>query len=74
MPTAPLDRDLAAAAELLLAATDVTLLAHVNPDADALGSALALGLALRRRGADVRVSFGSPDDVPASLRGLDTAD
>ena len=73
MPTAPLARDLAVAAELLLAATDVTLLAHVNPDADALGSALALGLALRRRGADVRVSFGAPDEVPASLRGLDTA-
>lgn len=73
MPTAPLDRDLAAAAELLLAATDVTLLAHVNPDADALGSALALGLALHRRGATVRVSFGAPDEVPVSLRGLDTA-
>lgn len=73
MPTAPLDRDLATAAELLLAATDVTLLAHVNPDADALGSALALGLALHRRGATVRVSFGSPDHVPASLRSLDTA-
>lgn len=73
MPTAPLDRDLAAAAELLLAATDVTLLAHVNPDADALGSALALGLALHRRGASVRVSFGSPDHVPASLQSLDTA-
>ncbi len=73
MPTAPLDRDLAAAAELLAAASDVTLLAHVNPDADALGSALALGLALHRRGADVRVSFGAPDDVPASLLSLDTA-
>jgi phosphoesterase RecJ-like protein len=73
VPTAPLDRDLAAAAELLAAASDVTLLAHVNPDADALGSALALGLALHRRGADVRVSFGAPDDVPASLLSLDTA-
>ena len=52
--------DLGAAATLLRTATDVTLLAHVNPDADALGSALALGLALHRRGVDVRVSFGMP--------------
>ncbi|MFC0545103.1 DHH family phosphoesterase [Kutzneria chonburiensis] len=64
--------DVAAAAALLAAAADVTLLAHVNPDADALGSALALGLALRRRGATVRVSFGSPSAVPESLRMLDS--
>ncbi len=69
MPTT----DLGAAATLLRTATDVTLLAHVNPDADALGSALALGLALHRRGADVRVSFGKPDAAPESLRGLDVA-
>jgi len=64
--------DVTAAAALLVAAADVTLLAHVNPDADALGSALALGLALRRRGATVRVSFGSPSAVPESLRMLDS--
>nr|WP_225953926.1 DHH family phosphoesterase [Kibdelosporangium phytohabitans] len=58
---------------MLQTATDVTLLAHVNPDADALGSALALGLALHRRGATVRVSFGSPDTVPESLLPLDYA-
>ncbi|HEX2130178.1 MAG TPA: DHH family phosphoesterase, partial [Actinophytocola sp.] len=69
MPTT----DLAAAAELLRDATDVTLLAHVTPDADALGSALALGLVLHRRGAAVRVSFGAPDAVPESLRWLDVA-
>jgi bifunctional oligoribonuclease and PAP phosphatase NrnA len=65
--------DLGAAAALLRTATDVTLLAHVNPDADALGSALALGLALHRRGVEVRVSFGMPNDVPESLRALDVA-
>lgn len=64
--------DLAEAADLLRVATDVTLIAHVNPDADALGSALALGLALHRRGAAVRVSFGTPEEIPATLRGLDT--
>jgi phosphoesterase RecJ-like protein len=63
--------DLDGAIELLSAATDVTLLAHVHPDADALGSALALGLALHRRGAKVRVSFGEPDSVPETLRPLD---
>lgn len=65
--------DLDGAIELLRAATDVTLLAHVNPDADALGSALALGLALHRRGAQVRVSFGEPADVPETLQPLDFA-
>ncbi|GAB3450350.1 DHH family phosphoesterase [Actinophytocola sediminis] len=65
--------DLGAAVDLLRAATDVTLLGHVNPDADALGSALALGLALRRRGATVRVSFGAPAEVPESLRWLDAS-
>jgi phosphoesterase RecJ-like protein len=68
-----LTADLRAAADLLTNATDVTLLAHVNPDADALGSALALGLALHRRGTTVRVSFGPPAEMPESLRALDTA-
>lgn len=60
------------AAELLRAAGDVTLLGHVNPDADALGSALALGLALHHRGARVRVSFAEPAEPPEGLRALDT--
>lgn len=68
-----LTADLRVAADLLRNATDITLVAHVNPDADALGSALALGLALHRRGATVRVSFGPPAEAPESLRGLDTA-
>ena len=72
-PSDDLGADLAEAARVLSAATDVTLLAHVNPDADALGSALALGLALHRRGVAVRVSFGAPDEVPETLRGLDVA-
>ncbi|MGH3770675.1 MAG: DHH family phosphoesterase [Pseudonocardiaceae bacterium] len=67
-------RELVAAAELVGGATDVTLVAHVHPDADALGSALALGRALRQRGAAVRVTFGAPAHTPESLRGLDVAD
>jgi len=58
------------ASRLLGGASDVVLLAHVNPDADALGSALALGLGLERRGTPVVVSFAEPDQVPESLRAL----
>ncbi|MBP2477171.1 phosphoesterase RecJ-like protein [Crossiella equi] len=65
--------ELAAAATLLAEASDVTLLGHVNPDADALGSALALGLALHRMGKTVRVSFSTPDRAPEALVALDSA-
>jgi phosphoesterase RecJ-like protein len=65
--------DLKAAVELIGSAGDITLVAHVQPDADALGSALALGLALLRRGDTVRVSFGEPAQPPESLRALDIA-
>jgi bifunctional oligoribonuclease and PAP phosphatase NrnA len=60
--------------EMVTSAHQVVLLAHVNPDADALGSALALGLALHRRGAEVHVSFGAPERPAESLRDLDVAD
>lgn len=71
VPAVPSDDAVADAVALLAAAPDVTLFAHINPDADALGSALALGMALRRRGATVRVSFGAPEQPPVSLRDLD---
>lgn len=66
-----LQEAVAAAAGKLAAAPDVTLFGHVNPDADALGSALALGRALKKRGSTVRVSFGHPDKPAHSLRDLD---
>lgn len=59
------------AAALLSTAPEVMLLAHVQPDADSLGSALALGIALHRRGVRVRVSFATPDGMPDTLRSLD---
>ena len=44
----------------------VLLVGHVNPDADALGSALATGMALRSLGRDVQVTFpDEPFEVPA---------
>ena len=69
--TPTLAQDIRDAAALLASATDVTVLGHVRPDADALGSALALGRVLRQRGAKVRVSFGEPDEAPETLRWLD---
>ena len=68
--TSTLAQDIRDAAALLASVTDVTVLGHVRPDADALGSALALGRALLRRGAKVRVSFGEPDEAPETLRWL----
>ncbi len=41
--------------------------AHHNPDGDALGTLLALGRALRRRGADVTLAHPDPDPVPEEL-------
>ncbi|SBW27555.1 DHH family phosphoesterase [Protofrankia symbiont of Coriaria ruscifolia] len=46
----------------------VLLVAHVDPDGDSLGSAIALGLALRTLGTRASVSFDSdPFVVPRSL-------
>ncbi len=54
---------------------EIALVCHVNPDGDALGSMLALGIALRSRGKRVVASWGSePFEVPtpyADLPGLD---
>ncbi len=61
---APLVRDLRAGGSVVLAC-------HVSPDGDALGSALAVGLGLRRLGVEVAVSFGDAVlDVPTSLSHL----
>ena len=60
---------------LLRSARSVVLACHVGPDGDALGSMLALGLALRDLGKDVVASWGgAPFEVPATyayLPGLD---
>lgn len=69
-----LDDELHAAVTALDAAKTVTVVSHVQPDADTIGSGLALGLVLRRRGTDVRVSFADPVDLPASMRTLPGVD
>lgn len=62
-------------AGLLRDSQQVLLVAHVNPDADALGSTLATAIALETLGVDARVTF--PDDpfiVPSVLRFLPRQD
>lgn len=66
------------AASVLAEAADsratVVLSGHVQPDADALGSTLALAEGLRRRGARVLVTFPDPFTLPASLGWLPGAE
>lgn len=73
------ESDWASAVAVLRSASEVDLVAHVNPDADSLGSALALGLALRSLGTPVRVTFGCGADdatirIPDSLSFLPGTD
>lgn len=74
LPTGPAPADhRTAAAVLARAAADratVVLSGHVTPDADALGSTLALAEALRRCGARVLATFPGPFTLPASLAWL----
>ncbi|MCK8612575.1 DHH family phosphoesterase [Gordonia sp. C13] len=60
----------AAIAAELASASAVTICCHIRPDADTIGSGLALGLALDRRGVDVEVSYPGSEQLPASLGGL----
>ncbi|MFC9439619.1 bifunctional oligoribonuclease/PAP phosphatase NrnA [Nocardia sp. NPDC057030] len=62
--------DLDAAVEALNAARSVTIVCHVQPDADTVGSGLALALVLHRRGIPVWVSFAEPAELPESMRSL----
>ncbi|MFT4044560.1 MAG: bifunctional oligoribonuclease/PAP phosphatase NrnA [Gordonia sp. (in: high G+C Gram-positive bacteria)] len=57
-------------AAVLAEASAVTILCHIRPDADTIGSALALGLALDRRGIRVEVAFPGPESLPRALQVL----
>lgn len=57
-----------AVVEAIAAADRVTAICHENPDADTLGSALALRFALQRLGKQAEVVAADP--VPPSLAGL----
>ncbi|GAC70872.1 DHH family phosphoesterase [Gordonia soli] len=62
--------DSAAIAAALTGAPAVTILCHVRPDADTIGSGLALGLALDRRGVDVEVAYPGDERLPCALASL----
>ncbi|MBF6348838.1 MULTISPECIES: DHH family phosphoesterase [Nocardia] len=62
--------DYSAAVRVLDTARSVTVLCHIQPDADTLGSGLALAQVLDRRGVPVRVSFAEPGELPFALRTL----
>lgn len=49
-------------------ASKVAILTHTNPDGDAIGSSLALALALKKKGLDAQVVI--PDGLPDFLRWL----
>ncbi|MFC8936288.1 bifunctional oligoribonuclease/PAP phosphatase NrnA [Rhodococcus sp. NPDC057135] len=63
----PCEAKFAQVAEVLEAAHTVTILCHVQPDADTIGSGLALGLVLERRGVSVQVAFSRPSALPESM-------
>jgi bifunctional oligoribonuclease and PAP phosphatase NrnA len=63
-----------AVAALAADRAEVVLACHVSPDADAIGSMLALAQALRRRGVRVRPSFSAPFELAGSLAGLPGVD
>ncbi|HEY0403431.1 MAG TPA: bifunctional oligoribonuclease/PAP phosphatase NrnA [Blastococcus sp.] len=76
-PRAPASPSRTAASVLAEAAdarATVVLSGHVQPDADALGSTLALAEGLRRRGARVLTTFPDPFTLPASLGWLPGAE
>ncbi|HNE89758.1 MAG: bifunctional oligoribonuclease/PAP phosphatase NrnA [Actinobacteria bacterium] len=70
-----MDVSLTDIASRLRAADSALLVAHVNPDADALGSSLAVAVALEALGVDAQVSFpDDPFEVPLALRFLPRQD
>lgn len=49
----------------------IVILAHTNPDGDAIGSGLGLLRALRGKFTDKKIRFYVPNDMPQSLKFLD---
>jgi phosphoesterase RecJ-like protein len=65
------ESDWAAVLHVVTKARSVALACHISPDGDALGSTLAVGLALRECGVNVVATYDeTPFAVPARLRFL----
>ena len=62
---------LAAAARAIEQARTIVTIGHIHPDGDALGSALAIGMAARNEGKKAWVTFGEPFVLPDQFRFLD---
>lgn len=60
----------AAVAAALRGVSAVTVLCHVRPDADTIGSGLALGQALNRLGVQVEVAYPGGEPLPSALAAL----
>ncbi|WP_197518592.1 bifunctional oligoribonuclease/PAP phosphatase NrnA [Mycobacterium sp. ACS1612] len=69
-PVTRLRVDARQAAKLLDAATTVSVVCHIYPDADTIGAGLALALVLEQAGKSVEVSFAAPALLPESLQSL----
>ncbi|KZF05736.1 phosphoesterase [Rhodococcus sp. EPR-157] len=65
-----MDELFASAISLLETAQSATVLCHVQPDADTIGSGLAIATVLARRGVQVQVAFASPRELPESMNEL----
>lgn len=57
-----------AAASRVRAAEKISVVAHIKPDADAIGSACALAFGLEKLGKDVQVYIGQPLPHSANMR------
>lgn len=62
------------AVEVLREAQTVAVTGHLRPDADAVGSVMALTLALRKLGKTVTAHVGQPGDFSANLRTIPGAE
>ncbi len=65
-----LETELRRSADAIAGAASLAVTCHINPDGDALGSALGFVVAARNAGRDAAVSFGSPFVVGESYRFL----
>ena len=63
-----------AAASRVRAAEKISVVAHIKPDADAIGSACALALGLEKLGKDVQVYIGQPLPHSANMRTIPGVD